>query len=81
MKCVKNADIHQKAQNEVKQPAEKRDYLDEPDGYDSAFFTIFMYYVQVPPLLQIQLLYEGNRYLTLYIVAAQHRPSYCIAYR
>ena len=36
-------------------------FYDEDDEEESALLTIFMYYVQVPSLLQIEILYENNR--------------------
>ena len=55
-------------QNQNQQsPGQRTEEEDDPlalkDENDSALLTIFMYYVQVPSLLKVKLLYEGNRYV------------------
>ena len=36
-------------------------FYDQEDQEESALLTIFMYYVQVPSLLQLEILYLNNR--------------------
>ncbi len=38
------------------------EYYGQDDDVESALLTIFFYYVQVPTLLQIDILYQDDRY-------------------